>query len=183
MIWFAAAAIAGAIATTGPADPPPSYHLPPAFGRTVDELLTAPDRHVRGLSPLANHMLSEGMKRSRTFEAIVETLEGTDLIVHVETNAKLPATVAGRLMFGSAPRNGPRYLRVQVADTGTRLDQIAAIGHELRHALEVSAAPEVRCTKSFRVLYERIGERSLPTAYDTEAAKRAGQKVFLELSR
>ena len=183
MIWFAAAAIAGAIATTGPADRPPSYHLPPAFGRTVEELLNAPDRHVRGLSPLANQMLAEGMKRSRTFEAIVEAIEGTDLIVHVEANAKLPAMVAGRLMFGSAPHDGPRYLRVQVADMGTRLDQIAAIGHELQHALEVSQAPEVRCTQSFRVLYERIGERSLPAAYDTEAAKRAGQKVLFELSR
>src|SRR5262245_24735960 len=78
MIWFAAAAIAGAMATTGPAERPPSYHLPPAFGRTAEELLNAPDRHVRGLSPLANQMLAEGMKRSRTFEAIIEAIEGTD---------------------------------------------------------------------------------------------------------
>ena len=183
MIWFTAALIAGAVATTGPADLTPSYRLPPAVGRSAHELLTAPDRHVRGVSALAQQLLTEGLKRSRTFEAIVEALEATDLIVHVEVNSKLPANVAGRLMFGSAPKNGPRYLRVQIAEFGTRLDQIASIGHELQHALEVSAAPEVRCAKTFRTLYQRIGEPSLPTAYDTEAAQRAGQKVLLELLR
>src|SRR5262245_56908103 len=121
MTWFTAALIAGAVATGGSAKPALSYRLLPAFGRTADELLTAPDRHVRGLSPLANQLLAEGLKRSRTFEAIIEAIEGTDLVVHVEVNAKLPAGVAGRLMFGSAPKDGPRYLRVQVADVGTRL--------------------------------------------------------------
>jgi hypothetical protein len=183
MIWFTAALIAGAVATTRPADSAPSYRLPPSVGRSVHELLNAPDRHVRAVSTLAQQLLTEGMKRSRTFEAIVEALEATDLIVHVEVNTKLPASVAGRLMFGSAPPNGPRYVRVQIAEFGTRLDQIASIGHELQHALEVSEAPEVRCTKTFRKLYERIGAPSLPTAYDTEAAQRVGQKVLLELVR
>ena len=47
----------------------------------------------------------------------------------------------------------------------------------------MSEAPEVRCTKTFRRLYERIGAPSLPTAYDTEAAQRVGQKVLVELVR
>jgi len=183
MIWFTAALIAGAVATASPAEPAPSNRLRPVVGRNVHELLTAPDRHVRGVSPLAQQLVSEGMKRSQTFEAIVSALEATDLIVHVEVNTKLPANVAGRLLFSSAPENGPRYLRVQIADAGTRLDQIASIGHELQHALEVSQAAEVRCGKSFRQYYERIGHPTLPRAFDTDAAQRAGKQVLLELGR
>ena len=183
MIWFTAALIAGAVATASPAEPTPSNRPRLNVGRSVHELLTAEDRHVRGVSPLAQQLVGEGMKRSHTFEAIVSALEATDLIVHVEVNVKLPTSVAGRLLFGSAPIRGPRYLRVQVADTGTRLDQIASIGHELQHALEVSQAPEVRCGKSFRQFYERIGHPSLPRAFDTDAAQRAGKQVLLELGR
>ncbi len=116
MIWFTAALIAGAVATASPAEPTPSNRLRPNVGRSVHELLTADDRHVRGVSPLAQQLLTEGVKRSHTFEAILSALEATDLIVHVEVNAKLPASVAGRLLFGSAPERGPRYLRVQIAD-------------------------------------------------------------------
>jgi hypothetical protein len=183
MTWFTAALIAGAMAAAGPADPTPSNRLRPAVGRSVHELLTADDRHVRAVNPLAHELIAEGLKRSKTFEEIVAALEATDLIVHVEVNAKLPASVLGRLLFSSAPANGPRYLRVQIADTGTRLDQIAAIGHELQHALEVGEAPEVRCGKTFRTLYQRIGQASLPSAYDTDAAQRAGKQVLIELAR
>jgi hypothetical protein len=183
MTWFTAALIAGALAAAGPADPAPSTRLRPAVGRSVHELLTADDRHVRAVNSLAHELIAEGLRRSKTFEDIVAALEATDLIVHVEVNAKLPASIAGRLLFGSAPANGPRYLRVQVADSGTRLDQIAAIGHELQHAIEVSDAPEVRCPKTFRTLYQRIGQPSVPSAYDTDAAQRAGKQVLFELAR
>jgi hypothetical protein len=183
MTWFTAALIAGTLAAAGPADPASSNRLRPAVGRSVLELLTADDRHVRAVNALAHELIAEGLKRSRTFEDIVSALEATDLIVHVEVNAKLPPSIAGRLLFSSAPRNGPRYLRVQVADTGTRLDQIAAIGHELQHALEVGDAPDVRCATTFRTLYQRIGQLTLPRAYDTDAAQRAGKQVLDELAR
>ena len=51
-----------------------------------------------------------------------------------------------------------RYVRIQIVNHLSPEDTIALIGHELRHALEVAAAPEVRDQKGLMELYQRIGE-------------------------
>jgi hypothetical protein len=183
MVWFAAALIVGAFAVSGPVVRSPS-HLPRAVVmRTAHELLTAPDRHVRSTSDRTQELLAQGFRRSKTFGELVSALESTDLIVHVEISTRMPASISARLLFATALEGGPRYMRVQIAGDGTKNEQIAAIAHELQHALEVSQAPEVRCKESFRQLYERIGLPSLPHAYDTLAAQTTGQRVLLEVGR
>jgi hypothetical protein len=183
MVWFAAALIAGAFAATGPIGPVPSHATRPVVARAPYELLTAPDRHVRATDERTKELLAQGFRRSKTLVALVSALESTDVIVHVEISQKLSWSIAGRLLFVTALENGPRYLRVQIAEGGTKSEQIAAIAHELQHALEVSQAPDVRCKQTFNDLYERIGLRSLPHAYDTLAAQTTGQRVLLEIGR
>lgn len=154
----------------------------PAIMRTVSELLTAPDRTIRTTDRAVQHLLSRGMARSRTFTALVHALDQTDVIVYVEMNRGLPATVAGRLLFATVARDGTRYLRVQISNGGTPNMQIAAIAHELQHALEVANAPEVRDEAGMERFYVKIGRRgAVERSYDTLDAQRAGQRVFLEI--
>jgi hypothetical protein len=154
----------------------------PAITRTARELLTAPDRTVRTTDRGVQNLLSRGMSRSPTFTALVRALDQTDVIVYIEMNRGLPPTVAGRLLFATVAREGTRYLRVQISNGATMNMQVAAIAHELQHALEVANEPDVRDEAGLERLYERIGRRgAVERSYDTLEAQRAGQRVFLEV--
>jgi hypothetical protein len=181
MVPVAAALLAGVFAATGAPDPTASNRTRPTIARDAHALLTAPDRVVRATSERAQELVEQGISRSRTFAELMAALESTDLIVHLEIRAGLPTDVEGRLQFATAIEHGPRYLRIQIADGRSRVQQIAAIGHELRHALEVADASEVRDRESFSRLYRRIGLPVAPHGYDTRAAQAAGQRVRLEL--
>ena len=154
----------------------------PSIARTPTELLTAPDRPVRATERSVQHLLARGVARSSTFTNLMRALDHTDVIVYVEINRGLPQSIAGRLLFATAARNGPRYLRVQISQSGTLNMQVAAIAHELQHALEVAHAPEVRDETGLERFYARIGTQgALERSYDTIAAQRAGRKVLLEI--
>ena len=154
----------------------------PASVRDAHELLTAIDRPVRATSREIQELLARGMARSRTFAALVAALDRSDVIVYVEANPRMPQKVAGRLLFGVASSGGPRYLRVQIAREAAKSSQIAAIAHELQHALEVAGAPEVRDEAGLERFYRRIGIRgALERSYDTLAAQLAGRRVLLEV--
>lgn len=154
----------------------------PAIKRTPHELLTAIDRPVRAADDKVQLLLARGMARSQTFTSLMKALDQTDVIVYVEMNGRLPATVAGRLLFATAPQGGPRYLRIQISREGTTNTQIAAIAHELQHAAEVAHAPEVRDERALERFYGRIGTRgAIERSYDTIAAQLAGRRVLLEI--
>ena len=129
MIWFTAALIAGAVATASPAEPTPSNRLRPNVGRSVHELLTADDRHVRGVSPLAQQLLTEGVKRSHTFEAILSALEATDLIVHVGSNRLHRSRAAACARSGPGAGSAMR----QVVPLSLRTHRAAECAKRLRH--------------------------------------------------
>jgi hypothetical protein len=60
--------------------------------------------------------------------------------------------------------------------------QVAALGHELQHAMEVADAPDVRDEGALARFYARIGtEGALPRSYDTLAAQLAGRRVLMEV--
>jgi predicted DNA-binding transcriptional regulator YafY len=56
------------------------------------------------------------------------------------------------------------------------------LGHELQHAMEIAAAPDVRDTVTLRALYLRIGyERTNGGYYETDAALEVGRQVSAEV--
>jgi hypothetical protein len=60
---------------------------------------------------------------------------------------------------------------------------LSVAGHELQHALEVAAHPEVRDAATLGTLYEKIGIGMAHRGrFDTVAAQQAGRKVRNELS-
>ncbi|MCX6551429.1 MAG: hypothetical protein NTY02_10565 [Acidobacteria bacterium] len=109
--------------------------------------------HVRGADAKARLLLRDGAARSATLSGLLDALESSDVVVHVETGA---LDRPGRLLFVTA---GPdcRFLRISIKVPGRDADLIAWLGHELQHAVEIAAAPEVRDQNGVMDLYRRIG--------------------------
>jgi hypothetical protein len=181
MLWILSAVLASVTAFPELNAAAPS-RTPVRVKRDGHVLLTALDRRVRALNQDMKLLLARGMARSSTFSRLMSDLDATDVIVYVEFTTKLEQSVAGRLLFAVSPKNGPRYLRIQISSEGTVNQQVATIAHELQHALEVAVSPEVRDEDSFARLYDRIGKPlTPPRCYDTDAAQLTGRRVMLEL--
>ena len=128
-------------------------------------------------------LLKAGMARSATFRALVQRLETGNVIVYVSLSQSLRSNLAGRLTWITKAGNF-RYLRATLNVEQTANQMIATLAHELQHALEVSADPDVGDQRSLLALYKRIGRPSqsgLAEAWDTEAAQDAGLQVRREL--
>jgi hypothetical protein len=152
----------------------------PEPARSVYALLESPDRHVRTIDKRVQRLLGTGVRRSPTFAALITSLNASDVIVYIEPTQTLPTTLAGRLLLMPIAKE-QRYLRIQVSLTSPD-EMIAVIAHELRHAVEVADAPDVRNETSLVKLYERIGRRSgVPHCYETDAAQDAARHVRREL--
>jgi len=138
-------------------------------------------RRVRAADNHIKRLLEEGVKRSVTFGDLVAAVNASDVIVYIQRVDRLGPTIAGQLMIVPVP-NAQRYLRIQVLDHLSPEETISLIGHELRHALEVAAAPDVRDQQGLIELYERIGERGgMVHTFDTRAAQNTGRRVRREL--
>lgn len=141
-----------------------------------------PGPHVRGASLRMSKLLVHAIERSRTFAALVEAIDASDVIVHVEEVHTLPVGVDGRLSFVHAA-GGVRYLRAQVLTGRGAVDTMSVVGHELQHALEVAMHKDVRDDASFAALYVRIGDKpARADRYDTAAAREAGRRVRDEMN-
>ena len=173
--------LSGLLSLTRPAADAPTIPKRPV---SAEALLTADNRHVRTTDRYVQSLLVQGVRRSATFAELVTALNQSDVIVYIQSVDRLPSTLAGRLML-AADAHGHRYLRIQVRQTLTPNESIALMGHELRHALEVAAAPEVRDAQGLIALYQRIGDVSVTGmhAYETDAAQDIGRQVRTELLR
>jgi hypothetical protein len=91
----------------------------------------------------------------------------------------------GRLtLLGAAGER--RYVNVRIACLLTDAQQIAALGHELRHAVEIADAPSVVDDASLAAEYRRVGFASRAVrngaGYESQAAIDAASRVWTELS-
>jgi hypothetical protein len=155
------------------AEPDPSLEVPrSSFAR------------VRPLTPGGAELLLEARRRSTIVASLVRRFETTDAVVYV-TDA-LPTVRNGpksNLVFLSLDTT-VRYLRIWL--DGSRLspsERIAALGHELFHALEVATAPEVRDARSFTQLYRRIGWESTKDRFETQGARDMSARIRKYLDR
>jgi hypothetical protein len=174
--------LAGALAGSPPSDSKtPMTVAAPSPAAIAETLLAADNRRLRAATPRVLALITEGIRRSRTFAGLVADLHQTNVIVYVETSMGLPNDVAGRILFASAAGD-QRYLRVQLRATMPRDTMISVIAHELRHALEVAGEHTVVTDKALEAFYRRVGDS--PHAgggYDTEAARAAQRLVRSEL--
>jgi hypothetical protein len=182
MSWFLTLTLAGALAgAPGGNSKTPMPVAAPSPADVAATLLAAENRRLRAATPHVGAVITEGIRRSRTFATLVTDLHRTNVIIYVESSMGLPADVAGRILFaGSA--GDQRYLRVQVRATLGRDQMISVIAHELRHALEVAGERSVVNEKALEDFYRRVGDsRHAGGGYDTEAARVVQRIVRNEL--
>ena len=131
---------------------------------------------VRGADQRARSLLQEGASRSGTFRGLLEALDRSDVIVYLETG---PLDRPGALLFVSS--GGARFLRILVRASGRPDDEVIAwIGHELQHAVEISATPDVKDDNGVLRLFRRIGFTSRSTC-ETKEAERVWRRVLDEV--
>ncbi len=131
----------------------------------ADEPAPAAAPHVRPLTADARDLVSTGLARSELIRKMVDHLEASDLVVYVALRWFM-ADRTGQLTFiGST--GGVRYAMIRIGSGHILSDEIATLGHELRHAVEVADAPAVVDRVSFARHY---------------AAVEAGQYVARELA-
>lgn len=171
--FVACAALAAALL---PLAPPPAL-----AGRRPDV-----DGHVRTADPIIREALAQGLRQSPTLRTLVDRLRETDVVVYLLPDDYAQRRLAGRLTFLSAAA-GIRYLVVRL-NRQARFDElIAAVAHELQHALEIADAPEIVDSASLEREYRRLGyvnPRS-PTpgvSFDSHAAVEAGRQVLREVA-
>ena len=141
--------------------------------------------HVRATDSRIRAAIADGLEGSALFRDLVAQLDASDVVVYVESDQVMPERLQGRLTFVSSA-GGQRYVRVGIACGVRGAQQIAIIGHELRHAVEIAGAPSVVDEPSLAAEYRRIGFPSgamrSGAGFDSRAAIEAGQRVWHELS-
>ena len=124
-------------------------------------------------------LLLEGSERSATFRRLVATINESDGIVYVEPGTcRHGVRACLTLMVKVAGPN--RILRIAVDTRRDHGELLAAIGHELQHAVEALSDPHVTDYHAMYSFFEHIG----PTGserFETLAAVRVGMDVMAEL--
>ncbi len=137
----------------------------------------------RPLDAWAAESLERGLKQSPLVRNLVDVLEASNVIVHIETSTLLPAGIGGMTKFVTS-QHGYRYVRIILFRGLAPYDRVAALGHEFQHACEI-ARSTAQNQEEVRRLFELLGDRR-PNQHDffeTHAAVLAGHQVYMELVR
>jgi hypothetical protein len=148
----------------------------------AQEPAPTPPPHVRSLSAGARELVAMGGARSALIRSFLDHLEGSDLVVYVDLRWFADTRIGQLLFMGTA--HDTRYVVIQIARGRIVLDQLAALGHELRHAVEVADASAVVDRRSLVDHYTHIGIDVGSVSnrqFETEAAVSAGRHVKNEL--
>lgn len=123
-------------------------------------------------------LLLDGMRRSPSLANLVDRIEASDVIVYLEIQPRLTDHLMGCLTW-MGKGGGYRYVRASLNPAMAVETLLAAIGHELRHVIEIIDNPAVTDEASLRRLYQRIGLGG--KTLDTQDAKDAGVLVQKDL--
>lgn len=154
----------------------------PSSAESVPDPLNRPN--VRITEPRLRQLFALGLQSSPTFRLLVERLEQSDVVVYVQTEPYGSPGVAGRLTFLSVVA-ATRYVVIRLTPLRSAVQQLAMIGHELQHAVEVADCPEIVDAESMFREYMRFGylngSNGSGVAVDTKAALQVGGQVNDEL--
>ena len=125
-------------------------------------------------------LIHEATGRSATFRRLVETIDATDGIVYVE-HGKCRRGAQAYLVLTVTVAGPHRVLRIVVNTRRDPTTVMAAIGHELRHAVEVLNDRAVTSSRAIYFFYQREGTTE-GGRFETAAAVQAGSRVLDELT-
>ncbi len=154
-----------------------------AAARTLDAAAVPPAwAHLRCLTDLSRELASAAAERSTLISSFIDELERSDVVVYLKVVASPSEDEFRASTTFLSWSAGTRFLFVRVDAFHTLpIEQIALLGHELRHCLEVALAPQVRDLESFRNLFAKTGNEWQPGQFETDAARVAERRVREEV--
>lgn len=158
--------VTGHAAVASPTEPAPSL----------------PWERTRPLSASAYALLETAAARSAIVQGLLDDIERTDLVVYIED--AMPGAFVGpkSAMTLVSGVTATRYLMIRIDSMRLALPgRIAALGHELYHALEVAASTEVRDNAGLASLYRRIGWETTPGRFESRGAQDATFQIARQL--
>jgi hypothetical protein len=142
-----------------------------------------PSPHVRGEGGM-QRLVDDAARRSPAIREWIDRLEELDITVYVRARVFTQLDLDGRIGLLSAAA-GHRFLLIELACGRSEVSQMATLGHELFHALEIAEEPSVVSAATLADLYSRIGRQTGDTrglrTFETEAAAAAGVRVRRQL--
>ncbi len=152
----------------------------PGAAATPDDEQVSPP-HVRPLTKGLDERIAEAAVRAPTLAAMLARLEQSDVVAYVACGLQTTLRF-GQLQFLAACGD-LRYLMIQLRCDMHPDNVTAALGHELRHAVEIADAPSVVDVKTLRALYLEIGHdvTGESSHFETREAASAGAAVRREL--
>jgi hypothetical protein len=141
-----------------------------------------PVSRVRSIDTSISTLIERGLDHSPTLKRLVATVEASDGIVYLETG-QCPGKVGACLLNWMVSSGGNRFLRVVLDRKRLGADRfvLAAVGHELQHAIEVLGERSV--TNGLRMyLFYLQHAPTTQAQFETRAAVNAGLEIRTELS-
>ena len=140
-----------------------------------------PMSHVRTTDPAVAAVMQNTFDRSATFRRLVATIDASDSYVYVQGGQCSHSVRACFVSVTASSTN--RYMRVIVDSSGSELELMGLIAHELRHTIEVIAEPSVRDSAAKYHFYERTAMHAPGGTHETRAAMAAGEIVRSEVRK
>jgi hypothetical protein len=137
-------------------------------------------KRIRPLQKDGARILAVGIERSPTFRRLVDRLAASNVIVYVDLRPDMRPNHGGSLRF-LARSATDLFLKIHLNRAFNSQTQVALLGHELQHAVEVADSHGVNSVADLRDLYRRVGERTGIDQFDTLAARQVGYVVRHEL--
>jgi hypothetical protein len=142
-----------------------------------------PPPHVRGERGM-QRIIDGAAQRSPAIREWIDRLQALDVIVYVRAKLFVQLELEGRIGLLSTVGTR-RYLVIELACGRSELAQMATLGHELFHAIEIAEEPSVVSAETLADFYSRIGTRTGDTkglrTFETEAAAAAGMRARHQL--
>lgn len=141
------------------------------------------DPHVRPMTAQARDAVTRGVADSEAFRGLVTRLARSNVVVYVNQRMFQTDRWAGYLTF-HASSGGRRYLVVQLPAYRPTVELVAALAHELHHAVEIAEATHVVSSETMAAHYRRIGFESAADGhcFESRGAIDAGRRVRVDLS-
>lgn len=141
--------------------------------------------HVRPESQDLRELVDAAALGSTAIRDLIAQLDRSNVIVYIRARTFPSQELQGQIGLLSAT-GGYRYLMIELACVRPTLAQIATLGHELHHAVEIARETSIVDARTLAAYYERIGFRvssmSGVRMFETEAARHTGDQVRRELA-
>lgn len=144
---------------------------------------TTTDPHLRPAEPSANALVADALDRSTVIRDLAAQLDRTDVVAYVRIARHVDSGRPSSIHFlGRSPYS--RYMVILVDEALTPDRQIALIGHELQHAVDMADADWITDSLRMDQYFTLCGWKlSYPEhGFETLSALRTERRVGQELA-